>query len=94
MAYPVSLQERLRGWWRRSLPFGRRPRADSRVQLTGGHARHSGGCGGVLLPRTPTTSGTALQCLGWRRDGGDGCTGPMEMEETCLTGLTSQRGPV
>jgi hypothetical protein len=60
MAYPVSLKERLRGWQRRSLPFGRRPWADSRVQLMGGHAGHSSGRGGVLSPRTPTASGTAL----------------------------------
>jgi hypothetical protein len=35
----------------------------------------------------------ALQCLGWRRGGGDGRTGPMVTEETCLTGATSRRCP-
>jgi hypothetical protein len=38
---------------------------------------HSSGRGGVLSPRTPTASGMALQCLGWRRGGEDGRTGPM-----------------
>jgi hypothetical protein len=41
-----------------------------------------------------TASGMALQCLGWRRDGGDGHTGPMVMEGMRLTGPTSQCGPV
>jgi hypothetical protein len=54
MACPVSVQERLRGWWCRGRPFGGRPRADSRVLLTGGRTRHSGGRGGVLSPRPPT----------------------------------------
>jgi hypothetical protein len=35
----------------------------------------------------------ALQCQGWRRDGGDGRTGPMVTEETRPTGLTSRHGP-
>jgi hypothetical protein len=93
MACPLSVQEWLRGWRRRSFPFGRRPYADSRVQLMGGRKGHSSRRGGVLSPRTPTTSGMALQCPGWRRDGGDGCTGSMVTEETHLTGPTSRRGP-
>jgi hypothetical protein len=32
-------------------------------------------------------------CPRWRRGSGDGCTGPMVMEETRLTGLTSRRCP-
>jgi hypothetical protein len=36
----------------------------------------------------------APQCLGWRRDGGDACTGPMVTEGTRLTDLTSRHGPV
>jgi hypothetical protein len=52
MARPVSVQDRLRGWRRGSLPFGGRPRADSRVQLTGGHMEHSDGRGGVSPPCT------------------------------------------
>jgi hypothetical protein len=93
MACPVSVQERLRGWRRRILPFGRRPCADSRVQLTEGRTGHSSGRVGILSPRAPTASGMALQCPGWRRDGGDGHTGPMVMEETRSTGLTSRCGP-
>jgi hypothetical protein len=89
MACPVSAQERLRGWQHRSFPFGRRPYADSRVQLTGGRKRHSSGRGSILSPGAPTVSGMMLQCPGWRRDGGDGRTGPMVMEETRLTSPTS-----
>jgi hypothetical protein len=93
MASPVSVQERLRGWRHRIFLFGRRPYADSRVQLTGRRKGHSRGCGGVLSPRTPTASGMALQCLGLRRDSEDGRTGLMATEETRLTGPTSRRGP-
>jgi hypothetical protein len=39
-----------------------------------------------LSPRVPTASGMALQCPGWRRDGGDGHTGLMATEETRFTG--------
>jgi hypothetical protein len=60
MACPVSVQEQLRGCQRSSLPFGRRPGADSRVQLTGGRMGHIGGRVGVLSPRVPTASGMAL----------------------------------
>jgi hypothetical protein len=93
MACPMLVQERLRGWRRGSFTFGRRPYADSRVQLTGGRKGHNSRCGGVLSPHTPTTSGMVLQCPGWRRDGGDGRTGPMVTEETRLTGPTSRHGP-
>jgi hypothetical protein len=92
MACPVSVLERLRGWRRRGRPFSRRSRAGSRGQLTRGHTRHSSGRGGVSSPRTPIVSGMALQCPGWRRDGGGGCTGPMATEGTRLTGPTSRRG--
>jgi hypothetical protein len=92
VACPVSVQERLRGWRCGNFPFSRRPYADSRVQLTGGHKVHRRR-GGVLSPRTPTTSGMALQCQGWRRGGGDGLTGPMVMEGARLTGPTSWRCP-
>jgi hypothetical protein len=54
---------------------------------------HSSGCGGVLSPRTPTASGTVLQCPGWYRGSGDGCTGLMVTEETRLIGPTSWRRP-
>jgi hypothetical protein len=60
----------------------------------GGRTGHNSGRGGVLSPCTPTTSGMALQCPGWRRDGRDGCTGPMATVETRFTGPTSRRGPV
>jgi hypothetical protein len=87
---PISVQERLRGWRCGSFFHGRRPYADSRVRLTGGRKAHNSRRGGVLSSRTPTTSGMVLQRLGWRRAGGDGCTGPMVMEETCLTGPMSR----
>jgi hypothetical protein len=93
MACPVLVQEWLQGWRCGSFPFGRRTYADSRVQLTGGRKGHNSRCGGVLSPRAPTTSGMALQCPGWRRDGGDGRTGSMVTEETCLTCTTSRSGP-
>jgi hypothetical protein len=35
-----------------------------------------------------------MQWPGWRRDGGDGRTGPMATEVTAPTGLTSRRSPV
>jgi hypothetical protein len=75
MACPVSVQGRLRGWRCRSLPFGLRPRVDSRGQLMRGRTEHSSGRGDVLSPRTSTVSRMALQCPGWRRGGGDGRTG-------------------
>jgi hypothetical protein len=93
MACPVSVQERLQGWRCGSFPFSRRPYADSRVQLTGSRRAHSSCHGGVLSPRTPTTSGMALQCPGRRRGGGDDHTGPMVTEETRLAGPTSRHRP-
>jgi hypothetical protein len=93
MACPVFVQEQLRRWWCSGLPFGCRPQADSRAQLTGGRTGHNNGRGSVLSLRTPTTSVMVLQCSGWRRDGRDGCTGLMVTEETRFTGPTSQRGP-
>jgi hypothetical protein len=35
-----------------------------------------------------------MQWPGWRRDGGDGRSGPMAMEVTAPAGLTSRRSPV
>jgi hypothetical protein len=93
MACPVSIQERLRAWRCRGRPFGGRPRADSRVLLTGGRTGHSSRCGDVLSPHASTASGMVLQCPGWRRDGGDGRTGPMATEVTVPTSLTSRRSP-
>jgi hypothetical protein len=91
MVCPVSVQERLRGWRHRSLPFGRRPRVDSRAQLTRGRTERSNGRGDVLSPRASTMSRMALQCPGWRRGGGDGRTGLMVTEGTRPT---SWHGPV
>jgi hypothetical protein len=91
MACPVYVQERLRGLRRRSLPFGRRPRVDSRGQLTRGRTEHSSRRGDVLSPRASTASRMALQCPGWRRGGGDGRTGLMVTEGTRPT---SRHGPV
>jgi hypothetical protein len=93
VACPVSVQERLRGWRCGGFPFGRRPYVGSRAQLTGSRREHSRWRGSVLSARTPTASGMALQCLGWRRGSGDGRTGPMVTEETHLTGLTSRHRP-
>jgi hypothetical protein len=87
----VSVQEQFQGWRYGSFPFGRRPYADSRVQLTGGRKAHNSRRGGVLSPRTPTASGMALQYLGWCCGGRDGRTGPMVTDETRLTGPTSRR---
>jgi hypothetical protein len=93
-ACPVSVQERLRGWWSGSFSSGRRACASSRVGPTEGRRSHSGGRGDVLSSWTPTPPGMVLQCPGWWRGRGDGRTGPMAMEETRLTGLTSRRRPV
>jgi hypothetical protein len=88
-----GVQERLRGWRCGSSFPGRRPYADSRVQLTVSRRVHNSRRGGVLSSRTPTTSGMALRCPIWRRGGGDGRTGPMVTEETRLTGPTSRHRP-
>jgi hypothetical protein len=90
IAWPVSVQERLRGWRCRGRPFGGRPRADSRVPLMGGRTGHNSGSGDVPSPRA-STAGMALQCPGWRCDGGDVCTGLMATERTRPT---SRHGPV
>jgi hypothetical protein len=58
-------QKRLRGWLCGNFPFGRRPYADSRVQLTEGRKVHSSGRGDVFSSRVPTTPGMVLQCSGW-----------------------------
>jgi hypothetical protein len=91
MACPVSVQERLQGWRCMGCPFDGRPHADLRVSLTGGRTRHSSGRGDVLSPRASTTSGMAMQCLGWRHGGGDGRPGLMVTEGTRPT---SRHGPV
>jgi hypothetical protein len=80
MACPVPVQEWLRGWSCGDFPFGRRPRADSRVRLTDGRRAHSSRSGDVLSPRVLTASGRgavvrgmAAQRRGWpHRTGGDG----------------------
>jgi hypothetical protein len=77
-----------------SFLFGRRSYVSSRVGLTEGWRSHSGRRGDVLSSWAPTAPGMALQRSGWWRSSGDGRTGPMATEETCLTGLTSRRCPV
>jgi hypothetical protein len=57
-ARPVSVQERLRGWWCRGFSFGRRPYVGSRVRLTGGRRAHNSRRGGVCRPVPP-------QCRRW-----------------------------
>jgi hypothetical protein len=93
MVCPASVQERLRGWRCKSFFPGRRACVISRVELTEGRRSHNGGRGGVLSSRTPTTSGMVLQCPGWQNGSGDGRTGLMVTEETCLTGPTSRCHP-
>jgi hypothetical protein len=93
VASPVPAQERLRGWPCGSSPFSRRPYVDLRVRLTKGQRTHNSGHGGVLSSRVPTTPVMALQCPGWQHSGGDGCTGPKVMEESCFTGLMSRCCP-
>jgi hypothetical protein len=95
MACPISVQERLRGWRRRSLPFSRRPCADSRVQLTGGRTGHSSGRGGVLSPRASTASGMALQCAGWlHRADGDGGDAPRWSDVTAWSWASAEQASV
>jgi hypothetical protein len=53
MACPVSVQERLKGWWCRDFSFSRRPYIGFRVRLTGGRREHSNRRGGVLSPCPP-----------------------------------------
>jgi hypothetical protein len=93
VATPVPAQERLRRWLCGSFPFGRRPYAGSRVQLTEGCMMHNSGRGDVLSSRVPTTPGMVLQRSGWWHSGGDGCTGPTVTEGTRSTGPTSRRRP-
>jgi hypothetical protein len=71
-----------------SLPFGRRPRVDSRGPLTRGRTEHSSGRGDVLSPRASTTLRMVLQCPG--RGGRDGRTWLMV---TKGTRPTSRHGP-
>jgi hypothetical protein len=86
MARPVPVQERLRGWWRRGRSLDRRPRASSRVPLTGGRTRYSGWRGGILPPHVP-------QRRVWWCSDRDGRTGPMSTKVTAPTGLMSRRRP-
>jgi hypothetical protein len=65
VASPVPVQERLRGWWCKGCSSGRRPRADSRVPLTGSRTRHNSGRGDVPSPCAFTASEMALQCPEW-----------------------------
>jgi hypothetical protein len=67
VAWPVFVQERLRGWQCGSFFPGRRPYADSRVRLTGGRKAHNSRRGGVLSSCTPTALGKVLQCPRWQR---------------------------
>jgi hypothetical protein len=90
----VFVQERLRGWHRGNLLFGRCPYASSRVGLTEGWKSHSGRRGDVLSSWVPTVPGMVRQCSRWWRSSGDGRTRPMVTEETRLTGPTSQCRPV
>jgi hypothetical protein len=62
--------------------------------MTEGWRSHNDGRDDILSSWAPTTPGMVLQRSGWWLSGGDGRTGPMAMEKTCLTGLTSQRRPV
>jgi hypothetical protein len=94
VASPVPVQERLRGWLRGDCSSGRRPRADSRVLLTGGRTGHSSGRGDVPSPCALTTSGMSLQCPEWCSSGGDGRTGLIATEKTVPAGLTSRCSPV
>jgi hypothetical protein len=57
MVCPVSVQEWLRRWRCGSLPSSGHPRADSRVQLTGGRMEHIDGRGGASPPRTSHNAG-------------------------------------
>jgi hypothetical protein len=50
---------------RGNSPFGRRPYADSRVQLTGGRRTHNNERGDVLLSWAPIVPGMELQWQGW-----------------------------
>jgi hypothetical protein len=93
MVCPIPAQERPRGWSCGYSPFGRRPRANSRVRLTDGRMAHSSRHGDVLSSRVFTSSGRVLQCPGWQHSGRDGCTGPEVTAETHSTGLTSWRRP-
>jgi hypothetical protein len=61
--------------------------------LTEGWKSHSGGCGDVPPSRDPTVPGMALQCPGWRHNGGDGRTGAEVTEKTHPAGLTSRHRP-
>jgi hypothetical protein len=85
-ARPMPVQEQLSGWWCRGRSSGRRPQAGSRVPLTGGRTRYSGWRSGVLSPHVP-------QRQVWWFSGRDGRTGPMAMEVTAPTGLTSRHRP-
>jgi hypothetical protein len=64
------------------------------VPLTWGRTGHSGRRGGVLSPHASTALGMVMQWPGWRRDGGDGRTGPMATEVTAPNGLMSRRRPM
>jgi hypothetical protein len=72
-------------------PFGRRPRADSRVRLTDGRRAHSSRHGDVLSSHVLTASGWVLQCPGWQHSDRDGRIGLEVTVETHSTGLMSWR---
>jgi hypothetical protein len=60
----------------------------------GVRTRHSGSCGDVLSPCTPTASEMSSQCPAWRCSGGDGRSGLTTTGKTAPAGLTSRRSPV
>jgi hypothetical protein len=69
-------------------------RFEGAIDGGGGRTRHSGGCGDVLSPRTPTVSGMSSQHSAWRCSCRDDCTGLIAIGMTDPAILTSQRGPV
>jgi hypothetical protein len=75
------------------LLLDHRPYANSRAWLAEDRRPHSGGRGDDLSTWVPTVQGMALQCLGWRRSGGDGRTGPEVTGKMRPADLTSQRRP-
>jgi hypothetical protein len=94
VARPVLVQERLRGWWCRGWPSGRRPWAGSRVPSTGIRTRHSVRHGDVPSPCAPTVSGMLSQYPTWCCSGGDGRTGLTATGKTAPAGPMSRCSPV
>jgi hypothetical protein len=75
MASPVPAQERLRGWLCGNLLFGRRPYADSRVQLTEGRRCKQRAWRRLVVPGSHSAGeGAAVLGMVAQRRGWDGCT--------------------